>query len=491
MNALDKVIGYISPSAQLKRARSRAALQLVERSYDGAKTGRRTSGWTTGGTSANAEIAPAITLLRNRSRDLVRNNPYAAKAINSLVSNAIGIGITPTLSDGQTLWQKWSTECDADEQLDLYGLQMLAARTVRESGECLVRLRYRLPSDGLSVPLQIQVLEPDYLDNTRYESLPNGGWIQHGIEFDAIGRRAAYWLYKNHPGDVAPNMNGLLSYRVPAEDVLHIYEKTRPGQTRGVPVLAPSMLKMRDLDDYEEAELVRKGIEACFAAFVTTEDDGRAVGEQSAESGSSRRLENLSAGMIQYLKPGENVSFGSPGAVQGYNDYIRTQLHAIAAGAGITYEQLTGDLSQVNYSSIRAGTLEFRRMVEQWQWLTFIPMFCQPLMRAWLNAAVQAGKLKSADVAINWTTTRFDWVDPVRDVTGELMEIAAGLKPWSEAVRGRGYDPKASIAEIATDQQAFADAGIKIQLDTLLSLGLSMEKSSTPDQSAGSQKNTP
>lgn len=480
MNALDKVIGYISPSTQLKRAQTRAALKLVERSYDGAKTGRRTSGWTTGGTSANAEIAPALTLLRNRSRDLVRNNPYATKAISTLVSNAIGTGITPTLSEGQSLWAKWVTECDADGQLDLYGLQMLAARTVRESGECLVRLRYRLPQDGLSVPLQIQVLEPDYLDNTKYESLKNGGWIQHGIEYDAIGARAAYWLYKQHPGESAPNLNGLISYRVPASDILHIYEKTRPGQSRGVPVLAPSMLKMRDLDDYEEAELVRKGIEACFAAFVTSDNDSLTMGASSTEAGTSRRMESLGAGMIQYLKPGEDVSFGSPSAVQGYNEYIRTQLHAIAAGAGITYEQLTGDLSQVNYSSIRAGTLEFRRGIEQWQWLTFIPMFCQPLMRAWINSAVLAGKLKKSNIDINWTTTRFDWVDPVRDVTGELMEIAAGLKPWSEAVRGRGYDPKSNIAEIQADQKAFVDAGIKIQLDALIALGINSDKSSAP-----------
>jgi hypothetical protein len=130
---------------------------------------------------------------------------------------------------------------------------------------------------------------------------------------------------------------------------------------------------------------------------------------------------------------------------------------------------------------MRAGTLEFRRMIEQWQWLTFIPMFCQPLMRAWLDAAVLAGKLKNANVDVNWTTTRFDWVDPVKDVTGELMEIAAGLKPWSEAVRGRGYDPKSNIKEIAADQAAFAAAGIKIQLDTLLALGLGADASTQTD----------
>lgn len=471
-NILDSLISYVSPTAGLKRARSRQALSMV-RSYEGAKTGRRTSGWSTGGTSANAEIAPALTLLRNRSRDLVRNNPYAAKAINSLVSNAIGTGITPSLANNaaQKLWKQWVTECDADGQLDFYGLQMLIARTVRESGECLVRFRYRKESDGLSVPLQLQVLEPDYLDNLKYEVLPNGGYIQHGIEFDAIGRRAAYWLYKTHPGELSPMMNVAVSYRVPAEDVLHIYEKTRPGQTRGVPVLAPSMLKMRDLDDYEEAELVRKGIEACFAAFVTSDADSMTLGASSTESGSQRRLENLSAGMIEYLKPGEAVNFGAPSAANGYNEYIRTQLHSIAAGAGITYEQLTGDLSQVNYSSIRAGTLEFRRGIEQWQWMTFIPMLCMPVMRAWQTSAVLAGKIKKAGIETNWTTTRFDWVDPVKDITGELMEVASGLKPWSEAVRGRGYDPKSNIAEIAKEQQAFKDAGIDIQLGKLITLG--------------------
>lgn len=103
-------------------------------------------------------------------------------------------------------------------------------------------------------------------------------------------------------------------------------------------------------------------------------------------------------------------------------------------------------------------------------------MFCQPVMRAWLSAAVLAGKLKNTEVKVGWTTTRFDWVDPVRDVTGELMEIAAGLKPWSEAVRGRGFDPQSNIAEIQAEQESFKKAGIKIQIDTLLALGAAADK---------------
>jgi lambda family phage portal protein len=469
-NVVDNVVAFFNPSAGLARARARGALELIQRSFDGAKTGRRTGGWTTGGTSANAEIVPALSSLRNRSRDLRRNNPYASKAIDTLVANTIGTGITAKLSDGQALWDKWITECDADGQLDLYGIQALVDDTVEESGECFVRLRYRLPSDGLSVPLQLQVLEPDYLDNIKTETLPNGGYIQNGIEYDAIGRRAAYWMYKQHPGENAPILNSLISVRVAAADILHIYDKKRPGQARGVPRLAPVMLKMRDLDDYEEAELVRKGIESCFAAFVHTSDENSTLSPLvQTETGvtNPRRLETLGAGMINYLRPGEEVTFGAPNGVQGYNEYIKTQLHAIAAGAGVTYEQMTGDLSGVNYSSIRAGTLEFRRQIDQMRWLVFIPMFCTPLMKAWANAAYLANKIKSPNITAEWTPPRWDWVDPVKDITGELLELASGLKPWGRAVRERGYDPDANIKEIAEEQAKFKAANIDIKFKDL------------------------
>lgn len=185
-SALDKVIRYISPSMGLRRAHARAHLTLVEnktRAYEGAKTGRRTSGWTTGGTSANAEINTSLSALRNRSRDLRRNNAYAAKALSSRVANLIGTGIVAKFSDdtAQALWKQFVRECDADGQHDLYGLQKLAAETMEESGEVLIRLRWRRPEDGLAVPLQLQVLEPDYIDTMKIGDLPNGGWIINGI----------------------------------------------------------------------------------------------------------------------------------------------------------------------------------------------------------------------------------------------------------------------------------------------------------------------
>jgi lambda family phage portal protein len=483
-NLLDDVIGIFNPSAALKRVRARAALNVV-RSFDGAKSGRRTEGWQTGATSANAEITPALSKLRNRSRDLVRNNPYAVKAINSIVANTIGTGITVKLSEGQDVWDKWVEECDADGQLDFYGQQALVDRTLEESGECLVRFRYRLPSDGLIVPLQLQVLEPDYLDSLKTETLKSGGWIQNGIEYDPLGRRAAYWLYTQHPGELSPILNNLISKRVLAEDILHIYRKTRPGQARGVPRLAPVMLKMRDLDDYEEAELVRKGVEACYAAFITSPDAAETLGTTTSDS-NNREVETLSAGMVSYLKPGEEVSFGTPSAVQGFSEYLTSQLHAISAGAGVTHEQMTGDLSGVNYSSIRAGTLEFRRTVDMDRWHTIIPMLCKPVVRAFAKSAYLANKIKSPNVTQEWTPTRWDWVDPVKDITGELLEMASGLKPWSRAVRERGYDPDENIEMIADDQEKFRKNKIDIKFKDL-ALGAS-SAAAAQDRNSGAKE---
>src|SRR5690606_27084232 len=124
--------------------------------------------------------------------------------------------------------------------------------------------------DGLPVPLQLQVLEPDHLDAGRNETLADGGYILQGVEFDPLGRRRAYWLFPVHPGEAGIMGRGaLVSRPAPARQILHLFERLRPGQVRGVPWFAPAILKLRDLDEYDDAELVRKKIEACFAAFVT------------------------------------------------------------------------------------------------------------------------------------------------------------------------------------------------------------------------------
>ncbi len=294
------------------------------------------------GTSANAEIGTALVRLRDRSRDLVRNNPYAAKAAHAVVSNLVGTGIMPRARAGDAavndradrLWARFAEACDADGLTDFSGLQALIVRAMVESGECLVRIRERRIEDGLAVPLQLQLLEPDHLDAGKTDELPGGGFVVQGVEFDALGRRRAYWLYPVHPGEVAMfRRAALVSQPVPAASVLHLFDRLRPGQVRGVPWFAPVILKLRDLDDYDDAELVRKKIEACFAAFVTGSDDEETLGRASADA-DCRRVESFEPGMIEYLAPGKDVKFATPSHAGGHAPYMRVQLHAIAAGVG-------------------------------------------------------------------------------------------------------------------------------------------------------------
>lgn len=479
MRWLDRLVEQLAPERALRRelARSqlaqltaldsrRAAHEIRRAGYEGAKPGGRIS-WSAGNNSANAEISSALSRLRARSRDLVRNNPHAARAISSLAGNAIGTGFMLKLpKPAAPYWKAWTEYCDADGQLDYYGLQNLIGRTVFESGECLVRHRLRPPEDGLEIPLQLQVMEPDYLDEAKSGSLANGGWIWGGIEFDALGRRAAYWLFPEHPGEVASfRCKNFESKRVPAEYIQHIYEKQRPGQARGVPRLAASMLRLRDLDDYEEAELVRKGYEACFMAIVIGKDGTRTLGQAAVDPATGNRVETITAGMIAYMDDANDVRFGQPAPMGGYAEYTSAHLHAIAAGAGTTYEQMTGDLSQVNFSSARVGLIEFRRLIEVWQWLTFVPMHGTRTVRAWEQAARIAGKVRGKPLALQWTPPKWDYVDPGKEVAATRDEIAGGLASLSEKLRARGYDPETVFGEIGADVQALSvAAGIPREL---------------------------
>jgi lambda family phage portal protein len=359
------------------------------------------------------------------------------------------------------LWSAFSSSADADGLTDFAGLQALIVRSLVESGEVLVRLRERRAEDGLPAPLQLQVLEADHLDSSKTEEQRDGGFVVQGIEFDRLGRRRAYWLYPTHPGD---GRGALVSQRVPADRVLHLFERLRPGQVRGVPWFAPVMLKLRDLDAYDEAELVRKKIEACFAAFVTGVQDEETLGRAKTAADGSR-VETFEPGMIEYLEPGRDVKFASPAASGGYAEYMRMQLHAIAAGVGLTYELLTGDLSQVNYSSIRAGLIEFRRRMEALQWQLLVPGLCQPVWRRFVLAAQAAGKLPDGDIAADWTAPRFEAVDPMKDIQADILAVRAGVMTLKEAIARQGYEPAQVLAEIAAINAELDQLGITLDTD--------------------------
>lgn len=466
MNWIDRFVNFVSPVEGVRRAQARMALDMA-RAYDAAKVGRRTDGWVAGGGSANAEIAPALHRVRQRCRDVVRNNEYAASALDKLVANTVGTGFAAK-APNQTLWDNWCDYCDADGQLDFAGLIELAHRSRRESGEVIIRFRNRRPEDGYEVPLQLQVLEADHIDTSRMGPMPNGNFAIAGVEFDQIGTRVAYWLFPQHPGEIAGyRLKTLQSVRVPASEVLHYYRKRRPGQVRGIPEFGVSLLRLRDLADYEQAELVRKKIESCFVAFVRTDSPAQQLGE--AKTVNTQRQERVAPGMIKYLSDSEGVDFGSPASSGGYGEYTKTQLHAIAVGGGTTYEQMTGDLSQVNFSSMRAGLVEFRQLVQGEQWLALAPMVLKPIASRFQVTAKLAGKQKEAIKPFVWTAPKLQWVDPLKDVMATKEALRGTLMSLSEAIRERGDDPDRVFEEIRKEREQLRQMGILTDSDPAVS----------------------
>lgn len=460
LNWLDQAVAWFSPSRGLRRVYARALL-----AYDGAKYGRRTQNWVTTSADANTEIEASLSKLRERSRDLIRNNPRAARAAAVIVASAVGTGITPQADTGDPglnqrideAFERWLGECDADGQLDFFGLQQLGVRSIFESGEILVRRRMRRLEDGLSVPLQIQLLEPDHLDSSATTNTSGGATIQ-GIELDALGRRVAYWLHTVHPGATLwPGVSpGLGSKRVPASEVVHCYRKERPGQQRGVPWMAPIMLLLRDIDEYNEAEIVRSKIQACLALFIkSSEESPRRLGPVTTEELTATRVETLRPGMIQYGEPGEEAQAIEPKGHGNYAEFVKLQDHIWSAATGMFYAQATGDLSSVNWASYRAGDRDFRGVIEAFRWLTIIPMMCEPLWRWFIDAAFLAGRIPELSYGVQWTPPPFMSIDPTKDAEADKAEIRNGLSTWSQKIAGRGWNPERQAAAAAEDFRRF------------------------------------
>jgi lambda family phage portal protein len=461
-NWLDKTIAYLAPELGLRRLRARAGFEIM-RNYEAATSSKSTA-WKTAGTSANAASDAALSKVRNNARDLIRNNPYASRAAEIFTAKAIGTGIRARFPKGaEKAFRAWSKRCDFDEQLDLYGLQSLAGRTAFESGEVLVKRVWTRDEKDVA-PIRLQLLEPDYVDSTRWGR--NGeNLILAGVEIDRRGRRVAYWLYDSHPGEVALVPKYLQSRRVDAADILHFYEKRRPGQMRAVSRLAASIMRLRHLDEYQEAEIVRKKIEACFVAFVHGGTSSRPIGEGELDAETGKRSETVSPGMIEYLTQGESVTFGTPSASQGYGDYTAAELHAIAVGAGLTYEQLTGNLEGVTFSSIRAGMQDFRDLIEQYRWIYFVPMFCNRIEEWFLEAAWTAGLIRSRNYEAIWTPPRWRYIEPLKDVQAIKEEIKAGLTSTPAVIRERGEDPEEVLEEIVEDRERRKKKGVAVDTD--------------------------
>jgi capsid protein len=212
-------------------------------------------------------------------------------------------------------------------------------------------------ADRLPVPCQVEMKEADHLDGARFGDTSHGGRIAQGIEYDREGRRTAYWMFPDHPGDRSPTFGRRMeAVRVDTGAVAHLYERQRV-QSRGVPWGTPAIRALRDVDDWQNAELVRKKTEACLVGIVFGAEEDQQSIAPVIQDADGNRVEQFEPGLIAYARGGKDIKFNQPASTSGVYEWHRVQLHVIAAGFRVPYELMTGDLSQVNFCrSGRAST---------------------------------------------------------------------------------------------------------------------------------------
>jgi len=457
--------------------------------YSAAGQTRRTRMWRASTGGPNTINLAGLGTIRARARDQVRNNPWGSSALDKLTANGIATGIqakglwgTPAFKALEAkLWKRWLAVADADWTCDGYALQALAWREWKEVGEVFVRYRSRRESDGLPVPLQVQLIEAEQCPSELYTTASNGNQVRGGIEFDAIGRRTAYWMYKEHPGDASLSYGGMELVRVPADQVEHVYQPKRAGQIRGVPDITPALLRMFNLDRFSDNVLERQAIANLFLGFYTQKEEGfgeegpqAPIAEGAEQAADGVQLAGMEPATMQELPPGMDVKFSEPpDAGSNYSDFMRNGLMSIASTVGVPYEVLTGDLRGVSDRALRLILNEFRRLIEMWQWLTFIPRFCQPMRARYFDAAVLAGKLTIdgyADIREDvvdtlWVPEGWPYSHPVQDVDADGKAIRLGLKSRSATILSNGEDPDEVENQIGADNARADEKGFVFDSD--------------------------
>ena len=471
---VDDFVGIFWPDKAAKRKAFRKAGKMMDRfgSYRGAERNRLNKDWFPGGGSADQDILRELPTLRERSRDLNRNDPHAAGITTTMTSNIVGTGFNPQSwvdregvgrsvvevekfqKQAERIWQKWVPFADAAEVQDFPELLAMINRQILENGEVIV-LPLRLKDKNRPYSLALEVIESDRLITPP--SKRGDKRVRDGVEIGERTQPINYFIRKTHPGDAtflrqsnpedyatypAKNKNG-------KSNVYHLYWKQRPGQTRGVPFFTPAMNYFKDLADYLEAEIVAARISACFSLFIEKEDaEGAAVINSTSTNSKDQRLEEIEPGMIEYLSPGEKISTFNPNRPGGsFDPFVNRILRAISTSLGLPYELVSKDFSQVNYSSARAALLEARKYFRVWQsWLT--RRLCQPVYELLIEEAYLRGEIPAPNFYKNqydwlrtkWITPGWAWIDPLKEVKAAELAVKNNLSSLSDELAANGKD---------------------------------------------------
>lgn len=454
----------------------------LESQYDTASNGRINRSWIPGISGPNAMLIAGASDMRDRSRDLTRKFPLLNGAYDTIASNIVGTGIralSKTQDEGlrkliAATWDEWCRYCDVEGVNHWAAILDMAVRQRYESGEVFIRFIPIDPDLGLTVPLQIQMLEAEQVPYYKNEKLPNGNIIIAGVEFDELGRRVAYHIYKKHPGEI--NLYGGTSetMRVGASEILHYFKPLRPGQVRGLPECFAAQATARNLMIYDDAELIKKQTASMAMGFIVTPDVDGAFNSDAndPDAGPGEAVAKMEPGSILALEPGEDVRFNNPAeSGSSYEPFIKHTHRGLAASINMSYEEFSLDLSNVNFSSIRAGLNQSQRKYRKEQG-RIINMICMPVWRAWFDIAVLAGVFNITDYSDNrseYNRVQFQppgwaYVNPLQEVNAKIKEVEAGFKSREQIVAEMGYDIEEVDLAIQRDQDRAERLGLKLSI---------------------------
>ena len=494
-SAVKRVLGFGRNANPLKNLRA----------YQGALVSRLTSDWMSSQLSADAEIRNSLRKLRDRSRELVRNNPYARQAKRTTQINIVGTGmkfqsLVVQQRGGkrdqrvnniiEEAWSEWTQadSCDCAGKYSFHQFEWLASGALCESGEAIFRI-VRKPFGNSQVPLALQMIESDLLDE-EYDGKTlnkNNEW-RNGVEVDEWGRALRYAILTKHPGDayyLDYSANRKLHIFIPAEDIIHLFLPERPGQNRGVPWFHSVMADMHQLQGYEEAAVIRARAGASIMGFIQN-DQGELIGDDVQNS---QRIQSFEPGTFRYLMPNESVTVPDIDyPSQQYEMFVKNKIRRFATGIGCSFETISKDFSETNYSSSRLSLLEDR---EHWKFCQkyIIDNFHYRIFKEWLDLAVLSGVIDFPDYASNskryckprWTPPAQHYVDPLKEITAYREAEQAGYMTKSQVIaQTNGGDYDDIISEIAREQEVAKSLGVTLDKDLDLEVEMGQLSLDTP-----------
>lgn len=444
-------------------------IRLARRQYSGAGFGRTLNDWIASSTSGDAEVRTSLRTMRNRSRQLARDNDYVKNALRTIQNNVVGQGVNMqaqimgkrgpgagTLSTGQNKlaeeeWRKWkrADSCHTAGKMTFSQIERHLVRAAARDGEVFVRMITQRFGRS-KIPLALEILEADLLDENYNGTAANGNEIRMGVEVDRWMRPVAYYFYERHPGDYQQTkLNVEPRRRIPADEVIHLgrFEDERSGTTRCVPWFDSALTRLRHMSGYEEAEVIAARASACQMGFITTPDPDFEPADPN-EVVDFERVDNFEPGKITTLAPGEQFQSFSPSRPSGLLDpFMRFMLRGVAAGIGTSYESLSKDYSQSNYSSSRLALLDDRdtwRELQSWM----IETFHQRVFERFIMLGVLAGVFAftgyeqdpEAFSMPRWIPRGWSWIDPSKEIAAFKMAVRSGFMTMADVVAQNGGD---------------------------------------------------